>query len=276
MGSPRYRNPNVRPHWYRQRSRIITPSQKKAERALWPSYGLSWSHGTPLDLDAAFAGWIPPAQGESATLESATLASLLADRETSTDATPRLATRLTPLGDRPPASPPTRVLEVGCGSGEALLANAEARPHAQFVGVDWFRAGHAVAMQQFGERGLSNVRLVRADAALLLERGLPARPLFNEVMVFFPDPWNGSPEMRLIRTDFLGALAPRLRPGASLHLATDVAGYPEYARRVFREAGGWSEIPAGDAARQRPSTRYFREAIAEGRTSADLLFRYLG
>ena len=95
-------------------------------------------------------------------------------------------------------------------------------------------------------------------------------------MVFFPDPWNGSPEMRLIRTDFLGALAPRLRPGASLHLATDVAGYPEYARRVFREAGGWNEIPAGDAARQRPSTRYFREAIAEGRTSADLLFRYLG
>ena len=194
MGSPRYRNPNVRPHWYRQRSRIITPSQKKAERALvtpppaknhschfvstfgsvhqsnrplapqWPSYGLSWSHGTPLDLDAAFAGWIPPAQGESATLESATLASLLADRETSTDATPRLATRLTPLGDRPPASPPTRVLEVGCGSGEALLANAEARPHAQFVGVDWFRAGHAVAMQQFGERGLSNVRCVCARA----------------------------------------------------------------------------------------------------------------
>ena len=116
------------------------------------------------------------------------------------------------------------------------------------------------------------------DVLLREARWLPVRPTLvpRQVMVFFPDPWNGSPEMRLIRTDFLGALAPRLRPGASLHLATDVAGYPEYARRVFREAGGWSEIPAGDAARQRPSTRYFREAIAEGRTSADLLFRYLG
>ena len=108
-------------------------------------------------------------------MESATLASLLADRETSTDATPRLATRLTPLGDRPPASPPTRVLEVGCGSGEALLANAEARPHAQFVGVDWFRAGHAVAMQQHRMGQLSLSLSARTSTAPRRRRSVEPR-----------------------------------------------------------------------------------------------------
>ena len=140
-------------------------------RSQWPTYGLTWSHGAEIDLDAAFANWSPPAAPDVDALENcgnvATVSSTLA----------RAETRAT-----------TRVLEVGCGSGEAIIANAAARPAAQFVGVDWFRAGHAIAMQELEQKRITNVRLVRADAALFLERGLPARPLFDEVSAITPRP----------------------------------------------------------------------------------------
>ena len=44
---------------YRLRQRQVAPSQKSAERRLWPRVGLRWRHGEYLDLDKAF---VEPAQ----------------------------------------------------------------------------------------------------------------------------------------------------------------------------------------------------------------------
>ena len=135
----RYRNPSVKPAWYKARQRSITPAQKAAERALWPLFGLSFSHDSTIDLRSAFG-----------------------------------------------RSGPTTV-EIGCGSGEALVELAAARPDHNFLGVDWYRSGLASCCMALEERGLENVRLVRADALTLLERGLPAAPLFDEALVYFPE-----------------------------------------------------------------------------------------
>ena len=154
----RYRNPRVKPAWYRQRQRALTPAQKRAEQALWPQWGLSWSYGDRLDLDAHFGR----AHAEGA--------------------------------------PGKLCLEVGCGTGEALAALASARPQDDFVGVDWYRGGLASALQKVDALGLTNVRLARADALLLLDV-LPEEPLFDEVLVYFPDPWRGSLERRMVRAE---------------------------------------------------------------------------
>lgn len=129
----RYCNPTVRPAWYRNRQRAITPAQRRAEALLWPTLGLSWRHGEPLDIERAF--------------------------------------------DRPA---PT-VLEIGCGTGEALAAMASARPSHNFIGVDWYRGGVASALQRLASANLSNVRLIRGDASTLLSTVLPETPLFDEV-----------------------------------------------------------------------------------------------
>ena len=50
---------------------------------------------------------------------------------------------------------------------------ARAQPETNFVGVDWFRSGVATCLMEVEGARLQNVRLVRADAALLLEVGLP-------------------------------------------------------------------------------------------------------
>ena len=233
----RYRNPRVRPAWYRQRQRALTPAQKRAEQALWPQWGLSWSYGDRLDLDARFGR----AHAEGA--------------------------------------PGKLCLEVGCGTGEALAALASARPQDDFVGVDWYRGGLASALQKVDALGLTNVRVARADALLLLDV-LPQQPLFDEILVYFPDPWRGSLERRMVRAEVTRALWERCRTGARLRLATDVADYPAHARAVLAsaEGGHWRELPSSEAGLQepgassRPSTKYERAAIDEGRTIADLCF----
>ena len=129
----RYRNPTVRPAWYRSRQRSITPAQRRAERELWPTLGLRWEYDQLLDLPAAFGRDAPT------------------------------------------------VLEIGCGTGEALSVLAAARLDHDFVGVDWYRGGVASSMQRLKEANLTNARLIRGDAATLLEAALPAEPLFDEV-----------------------------------------------------------------------------------------------
>lgn len=232
MPSPRYRSPIHRPGWYRARQRAITPAQKRAERALWPLFGLTFYHDRPLDLEAAFSS-------------------------------------------QPKA--PT-VLEIGCGTGEALVELAAARRQTNFVGVDWFRGGLASCIQAIDAKGLDNVRLVKADAFTLLQRGLPESPLFDEVLVFFPDPWYGNPERLMMRPEVMQSLSKRLRRSALLHFASDVEAYPSHVRALLKspEASGgrWSELPAGG--RYRPSTKYERDGVAAGRNVVDLLFRWQG
>ena len=227
----RYKNPTIKPAWYKARQRTITRAQKRVERELWPKFGLEYAYNARLDLDGAFGRTAPT------------------------------------------------ILEIGCGNGEAIVALAAAQPECNFVGVDWFRSGLAVCLGSLEERGLTNVRLIRSDAANLLERGLPDdTPMFDEVKVFFPDPWYGSPERRVIRPDVVQQLSRRMRHSSVLHVATDVACYPEHVRQVFaspQAAGGqWEPIEVDD--HQRPSTRYEREGIAAGRPVEDLHFAFRG
>ena len=147
-------------------------------------------------------------------------------------------------------------LEIGCGAGEALVELAAARPDANFVGVDWYRSGLASCCMELQNRSLTNVRLVRSDAFMMLERGLPATPLLDEVLIYFPDPWRGSPERRIVRADVLAQLSRRMRPSGVLHVATDVEGYPQEVRDLLSSptfASSWR--PTSCAGRWRPSTR---------------------
>jgi tRNA (guanine-N7-)-methyltransferase len=244
MPSPRYKNAKVRPAWYRQRQRHLTAAQRRAEKRLWPIYGLAWTqqnadqqtaHQT-ISLDHAFAN-------------------CAAAKET-----------------------PRRVLELGCGAGEALAELALRRPDAQFVGVDWFRGALAGCLQRIDENHLDNVRLVRGDASTVVGTALPAEPLFDEVFVLFPDPWVGSPERRLVRLEAMADLTARMRAGGVLRLGTDVADYPAHARRVL-ELVGWVEESCEALERElgpgfvRPDTKYARKARDEGREVCDVCFR---
>lgn len=135
------------------------------------------------------------------------------------------------------------VVEVGSGSGEAILAAAEANPWVDYLAVEVWETAIARIVQGAAARGLVNVRVAPADASQLLATALPVA-CASEVWVFFPDPWRKPRhrKRRLVTTGFADAVARVLRPGGVWRLATDWADYAWQMRDVLEAA---SARPSG-------------------------------
>jgi SAM-dependent methyltransferase len=65
-----------------------------------------------------------------------------------------------------------RVLDVGCGSGRALMHLAGRFPKSSFTGLDYSREAVEIAQREATRLGLGNLRFIAGDAARLLA-GLP-------------------------------------------------------------------------------------------------------
>jgi tRNA (guanine-N7-)-methyltransferase len=163
------------------------------------------------------------------------------------------------------------VLDIGFGSGEAVVALAEADPAVAIIAVDMHTPGIGDLLASISERDLRNIRVVEADVRHVLDV-IPTGRL-SGVRTFFPDPWpkKRHHRRRLVTSTFADALAERVAIGGFWHLATD---WPEYATAIAeavqhspRWSGGAIERPEW-----RPLTRYERRGLAAGRESIDLWF----
>lgn len=98
--------------------------------------------------------------------------------------------------------------------------------------------------------------------------------------VYFPDPWPKARhhKRRMIQPEFVALAVSRLRPGATVHCATDWEPYAEQMLEVltaepglvnaYDTAGGYAEPrPAF-----RPMTKFERQGIAKGHVVHDLVF----
>ena len=166
------------------------------------------------------------------------------------------------------------ILDIGFGSGEAVVALAEADPGTTILAVDMHTPGIGDLLASISERGLRNVRVVEADARVVLDT-IPVGRL-SGVRTFFPDPWpkKRHHRRRLVTQTFADALAERVAIGGFWHLATD---WPEYATAIGeavetcpRWNGGVIERPEW-----RPVTRYERRGLAAGREPIDMWFERL-
>jgi SAM-dependent methyltransferase len=106
----------------------------------------------------------------------------------------------------------SEVLDVGCGSGRALLRLAGAFPRSRFTGHDLSAAGIAAARAEAAARGLANVRFEVRDVADLEVAGA-----FDLVTAFASIHHQARPEA------VLRAVARALRPGG-VFLVQDVRG----------------------------------------------------
>ncbi|VEG25732.1 tRNA (guanosine(46)-N7)-methyltransferase TrmB [Actinomyces howellii] len=135
------------------------------------------------------------------------------------------------------------VIEVGSGSGEAILAAARANPGIDYLAVEVWRTAIARIVTAAGRAGLANLRVAPADAAQLLSTALPVG-CASEVWVFFPDPWRKPRhrKRRLVTPLFADAVARVLRPGGVWRLATDWSDYAWQMRDVLEQVSG---LPTG-------------------------------
>jgi len=176
-----------------------------------------------------------------------------------------------------------RILEIGFGSGDALLSFARSHPEVDCLGVEVHRPGVGHLMLQLHDAALGNVRLLCHDAVEILAQGLPELSL-DAVHIFFPDPWHKKRhhKRRLIQTPFIDLLARALRPGGMVLLATDWQHYAEQMLELINAhpefenvAVSSSALPSGFAARpeHRPLTRFERRGQRLGHDVWDLAFK---
>lgn len=79
-------------------------------------------------------------------------------------------------------------VEIGSGKAGFLLSQAMAQPEANFLGIERPRKYYRYGVDRIGRWALTNVRIVRTDAAEFLARfvGDESVDCFH---VYFPDPW---------------------------------------------------------------------------------------
>lgn len=171
-----------------------------------------------------------------------------------------------------------RCLEIGFGVGEVIGALAQTHRDRQYVGIEVHRAGVGRLLLRAQEAQLDNLRLICHDAVEVLSDGI-VDASFDEILVFFPDPWHKKRhhKRRLIDAVFVAELARVLRPGGILRLATDWQPYAEQMLEVCNQSPAFESLSADHGFVERPAfrppTRFERRGQRLGHGVWDLAYR---
>lgn len=174
-----------------------------------------------------------------------------------------------------------RVLEIGYGNGDALIAQAGRLPDADFLGIEVHEPGVGHLLLGVEALGLTNIRVICHDAAEVIRDMLPAAS-FAAINIFFPDPWpkKRHHKRRLVQPALIERLARLQAPGGLLHLATDWMPYAEHMDEVMAASPGYQSLTDADVADEplawRPETRFERRGLRLGHAVRDLYFRRTG
>jgi len=170
-----------------------------------------------------------------------------------------------------------RCLEIGFGVGEVIGTLAESHPHIDYLGIEVHRPGIGRLLLRAEQARLGNLRVICHDAAEVL-RDRIADESFDEVLVFFPDPWHKKRhhKRRLIEPRFVACVADKLRAGGVLRLATDWQAYAEQMLAVCNQDPHLESLsPDGTYVARpqfRPPTRFERRGARLGHGVWDLAF----
>ncbi len=162
-------------------------------------------------------------------------------------------------------------IEIGAGKGTFLVSQAQAQPDDNFLGIEWAGRYYRYAVDRIGRWGLTNVRIIRTDAAVFLADFVPDDSV-DCFHIYFPDPWHKKRhnKRRLICAANLENLIRCLKVGGQMRIATDHAEYFEQIRTVL--VGRSEELeeidflrPAGAQEGECAGTNFERKYIKDQR-----------
>ena len=169
-----------------------------------------------------------------------------------------------------------RYLEIGFGMGGATAEIARAHPQQDYLGIEVHRPGVGNLLKLIEQDGLTNLRLMTHDAVDVVEQMIAAESL-DGILIFFPDPWHKARhhKRRLIQPEFVRKLVTRLKPGGTIHCATDWENYAEQMLEVLSAEPALENTAAGYAPRPayRPLTKFENRGLKLGHGVWDLVFR---
>lgn len=165
-----------------------------------------------------------------------------------------------------------RILEIGFGNGDAVLALAASRPDQDFIGIEVHRPGAGSLMRRAAEQAINNLRVSTHDAIEVFRDQVPDASLHG-VHLFFPDPWHKKRhhKRRIVQSAFMEMVAMKLADRGYLHMATDWEPYAEWMIEVMSATVHFSGgvTPRPDT---RPHTRFEQRGLRLGHTVTDMVF----
>ena len=170
-----------------------------------------------------------------------------------------------------------RCLEIGFGVGEVIGSLAEANSQVDYLGIEVHRAGVGRLLLRAEQSALKNLRVICHDAVDVL-RDFILDSSFDEILVFFPDPWHKKRhhKRRLIDAEFAALLAAKLGAQGTLRLATDWQEYAEQMLEVLNATTGLQNLSADRTYVPRPEfrspTRFERRGERLGHGVWDLAY----
>ena len=141
-------------------------------------------------------------------------------------------------------------IEIGTGKAAFLLNEARAHPEVNFLGIERASKYYRYAVDRIGRWGLTNVRIIRTDAATFLANSIPDNSV-DCFHIYFPDPW---PKRRHNKRRFfcpanLEHILRTLKTGGQLKIATDHLDYFQQIRELMAAEKRIEEIEFLPAAR---------------------------
>jgi tRNA (guanine-N7-)-methyltransferase len=139
------------------------------------------------------------------------------------------------------------VLDLGCGRGEFVVAQAAQRSDENFAGLDWHLKSVWDAVNRARKAGLDNVCFVKTDFRLALSV-VPDESV-REVYMLFPSPvLTHKRRSRDLLTDTTLRQIHRLLAADGLfHFVTDQPAYFELKRTLIAESGLFTILSASQA-----------------------------
>jgi tRNA (guanine-N7-)-methyltransferase len=164
------------------------------------------------------------------------------------------------------------ILEIGFGMGEATALLGRDFPETGFLAVEVHKPGIGKLMARIEELELSNIRIIEGDAHPIIKTMIPDSSV-EGVHLFFPDPWpkKRHHKRRIVNTEFLKLIHPKIKDGGFFHIATDWLPYAEQIEEVLAGSplftGGVVERPEW-----RPETRFEGQGITKDHQVTDLRY----
>lgn len=113
-------------------------------------------------------------------------------------------------------------VEIGSGKGTFLVEQAPRSPDTNFLGIEWEGEFYRYAADRLRRRGVTNVRMLRADAVEFLRWRCPDA-IVSVIHLYFSDPWpkKRHHKNRVVQHAFLADAFRVLTPGGELRVVTD-------------------------------------------------------
>ena len=167
-----------------------------------------------------------------------------------------------------------RVMEIGFGNGELLVAIAAENPGTDFIGVEVHEPGVGHCLLALERDDLKNVRISCHDATEVLRTQIPDRSL-NAVHLYFPDPWpkKRHHKRRIFQPGFVDLLSRKIAPHGTLHTATDWPEYAEHIEATVLENKGFQRFEGTPALR--PATKFEQRGKRLGHRITERIFERL-